>query len=132
MFAATPAPWMGVALGLAYSENRSYTELTKADALTVRQWTGRIDVNVYPLPALVLNLSAENNYTNLTDTDRRTWFGDAKVIYRYKRLDWELDFNNIFNRKEFARVHYSGMDIYKSTFTLRPRSLMLRLRLKLL
>ncbi|MCM1484339.1 MAG: TonB-dependent receptor [Muribaculaceae bacterium] len=132
LLTSTPARWMGAAMAFAYGSNRSYTDFDRSATHPVHQWTCRIDMNFYPAHNLILNVAAEDNYTNLTSLDRHVWFGDAKVTYRYRRLDWELELNNLFNRRIFTRVQYTDMDIYTSTYTLRPRSIMLRLRFKLL
>lgn len=128
----TPARWLGAALAFAYGESRSTTEYSEGNASPwVKSWTGRGDVNFSPVSNLILNIAVEDNYTNLTADERHVWFSDAKIIYRYGRFDWELAFNNIFNRKVFTKVSYTGMDIYTSTYRLRERNALLTLRLKL-
>lgn len=132
MFATTPANWMGAALGFAYGENKSFTALTRDDDLTIRQYTGRLDLNFFPIPRLVINVAAEDNYTNLTEKGKHAWFGDVRLKYKAGRLDWELEFNNIFNRREFTRINYTDMDIYRHTYQLRPRNVMLKVRFNIL
>lgn len=132
MLALTPAQWMGAALGFAYGESRSYTELNRADAATVRQYTGRLDLNFFPCRRLAVNVAVEDNYTNMTSEAKHAWFGDVRLKYGIGRFEWELEFNNIFNRREFTRVNYTDMNIYRSTYQLRPRNVMLKLRFKIL
>ncbi len=132
VYSATPAPWMGMALGLAYGENKSFTEINKNTVEAVRQCTGRLDLNFFPIKRLILNVAFEENYTNMTEKGRHTWFGDARITYKAGRFDWELEANNIFNRKEFSRVNYTDMDIYRSTYRLRPFNVMLKVRFNIL
>lgn len=132
MLALTPAQWMGAALGFAYGESRSYTELNRADAATVRQYTGRLDLNFFPCRRLAVNVAVEDNYTNMTSEVKHAWFGDVRLKYGIGRFEWELEFNNILNRREFTRVNYTDMNIYRSTYQLRPRNVMLKLRFKIL
>lgn len=129
---SNPAEWMGVALALAYGENRSETEGIEVSSPWVRTWTGRADVNFYPLKNLILNVSAENNYTNLTSGDKNVWFGDAKITYKHGRFEWNIAFNNIFNFKSFTKVSYTAMDIYTNTYRLRERNIMLTVRINIL
>lgn len=131
MFATTPANWMGAALGFAYGENKSFTALTRDDDLTIRQYTGRLDLNFFPIPRLVINVAVEDNYTNLTEKGKHAWFGDVRLKYKAGRFDWELEFNNIFNHRDFTRINYTDMDIYRNTYQLRPRNIMLKVRLKM-
>lgn len=132
MYAVAPAPWFGGALAFAYGESRAYTEINRRDAPTSRQCTGRLDLNFFPIRTLVVNVSVEDNYTNMTAGSRHAWFGDLKLKYKMGSVDWELDFNNVFNRRTFTRVAYSNMDIYTSTYVLRPRNVMLKVRFKIL
>lgn len=131
VYSAIPAPWMGMALGMAYGENKSFTELNKDVAESVRQCTGRLDLNFFPIKKLILNVAFEENYSNMTEIRRHTWFGDAKITYKAGRFDWELEANNIFNRKVFSRVSYIDMDIYRSIYRLRPFNVMLKIRFNL-
>ncbi|MDE6437207.1 MAG: carboxypeptidase-like regulatory domain-containing protein [Muribaculaceae bacterium] len=132
MFATTPARWMGAALGLAYGESKSFTEINKTKAPAVRQYTGRLDLNFFPVQRMVANFAAENNYTNMTDEGRNSLFCDVKLTYKFMRCDVELEFNNIFNRKQFSRVSYDGMNIYRSIYDLRPRNVMVKVRFNVL
>ena len=132
LISTTPARWMGAALAFAYGENRSETKGLEVDSPWVRNWTGRADFNFYLMRNLILNVAAEDNYTNLTSNDRHIWFGDAKITYRQGRFDWSLAVNNIFNRKSFTKVSYTAMDIYTSTYKLRERNVTLTVRMKIL
>lgn len=132
MFATTPANWMGAALGFAYGENKSFTALTRDDDLTIRQYTGRLDLNFFPIPRLVINVAVEDNFTNLTEKGKHAWFGDVRLKYKAGRFDWELEFNNVFNRREFTRINYTDMDIYRNSYQLRPRNVMLKVRFNIL
>ncbi len=132
LITTTPARWMGAAIAFAYGENRSHTKGVEVASPWVRTWTGRVDFNFYPLKNLIFNVSAENNYTNLTSGDKNVWFGDSKITYRIGRFEWNLAFNNIFNFKSFTKVSYTAMDIYTGTYALRERHVMLTVRMKLL
>lgn len=132
LISTTPARWMGAALAFAYGENRSETKGLEVDSPWVRNWTGRADFNFYLMRNLILNVAAEDNYTNLTSNDKHIWFGDAKITYRQGRFDWSLAVNNIFNRKSFTKVSYTAMDIYTSTYKLRERNVMVTMRMKIL
>lgn len=131
LLAVTPADWMGGALGFAYGESRSHTVVNASAAPTVRHYTGRLDLNFFPIRRLVVNVAVEDNYTNMTAIARHAWFGDIKLTYKMRRFDWELELNNVFNRREFTRVTYSDMNIYRSVTRLRERNVMLKLRYSL-
>lgn len=121
-----------MALGAAYGEGKSFTKISKDAVATIRQCSGRLDLNFFPMKRLILNVAFEENYTNMTEVGRHTWFGDVKITYKAGRFDWELEANNIFNRKVFSRVTYTNMDIYRSTYRLRPFNVMLKVRFNIL
>ena len=100
--------------------------------LVARQYTGRLDLNFFPVSRMVANFAIENNYTNLTSAERNSLFCDIKLIYKFMRCDAEIEFNNIFNRREFSRVNYDGMNIYRNTYDLRPHNVMIKIRFNIL
>ena len=89
-------------------------------------------MSIYPTKKLTFTLSAEDNYNNLTDTNRHAWFGDAKAKLKLKLVDLELQFNNLFDQRQYTRVNYNGLDIYTQTSQLRPRNVIATVRFKLL
>lgn len=99
---------------------------------TVRTATLRFKMNMYVTKQLTLTATVEDNYNNLTQTDRHAWFGDVQAKYKLGKADLELEVNNIFNQKTYTRVNYSGLDIHASSSRLRPMSVIAKLRFKLL
>ena len=89
-------------------------------------------MSIYPTKKLTLTLSAEDNYNNLTATNRHAWFGDAKAKLKLKRVELELQLNNLFNQHQYTRVNYNGLDIFSQTSQLRPRNVIATIRFKLL
>ncbi|MBR5436982.1 MAG: hypothetical protein IK120_09010, partial [Muribaculaceae bacterium] len=126
-----PLSWLSIASAYAYGQSKSYVD-NEAEAQRVNNSTTRIDINILPTNRLMLNFAVEDNYNNLTQTDRHCWFGDAKVRYKTKKVDYELEAGNLFNRKTYTRVNYSGLDIFTSTSQLRPRNIVGTVRFKLL
>lgn len=94
--------------------------------------TQRLSTSIYPTKTLTLTLSAEDNYNNLTATNRHAWFGDVALKYKMKWIDWAVQLNNVFNQRTYTRVNYSGLDIYTATSQLRPRNVMVTTRFELL
>ena len=126
-----PLSCLSIASAYAYGQSKSYVA-NEDDAQRVNNSTLRIDVNILPIERLMLNIAVEDNYNNLTQTDRHCWFGDAKVRFKTKKVEYELEVGNLFNRKTYTRVNYSGLDIFTSTSRLRPRNIVGTVRFKLL
>ena len=128
----SPADWMGVVYSCGFAGSRSYTEGHQEEAQRVKSNTQRLSMSLYPTKTLTLTLSAEDNYNNLTATNRHAWFGDAKAKLKLKRVDLELQLNNLFNQHQYTRVSYTGLDIYSQTSQLRPRNIIATIRFKVL
>ncbi len=129
----TPLPWFNIVLSSGYAWNMSDTDNARDElARTVRTATQRIKLNFYITKQMTLTTSFEDHYNNLTDKKRHAWFGDLKAQYKLKRVELELQANNLFNQKQYTRVNYSGLDIYSSTSQLRPLNVIATVRFKLL
>lgn len=127
-----PFRWMGMVYSCGFSQSRSYTEGNRDQSTLVRSNTQRLSLNVYPTKNLTLTLAAEDNYNNLTAENRHAWFGDASAKLKLKRVDLELQLNNLFDQRSYTRVSYNGLDIYTQTSQLRPRNAIFTIRFKLL
>lgn len=129
----TPLPWFNIVASSGYAWNVSVTDKSKEDLnQTVRTATQRIKLNFYAAKQITFTVSAEDNYNNLTAENRHAWFGDFAAKYKLKRVDLELQANNLFNQKQYTRVNYNGLDIYSSTSKLRPLNIIMTIRFKVL
>lgn len=129
----TPMPWVNIVVSTGYAWSVSETDKDAGDmAYTIRTATQRIKLNFYLTKRLSISASAEDNYNNLTEENRHAWFGDIAAKYKLKRIDLELQANNIFNQTRYTRVNYHGLDIYTSTSQLRPLNIIASIRFKLL
>ena len=128
----SPFEWIGIVYSCGFNNSRSYTEGHKEGSTRVLSSTQRISTSIYPTKTLTLTLSAEDNYNNLTETNRHAWLGDATAKLKLKRFDLELQLNNLFDQRQYTRVNYSGLDIYTQTSQLRSRNIIATIRFKLL
>lgn len=129
----TPLRWLNFVLSSGYSWSKSFTDGNENGlAQTVRSAIQQFKMNVFATKELSLTAIIEDNYNNLTDTNCHAWFGDVQMKYKLKRIDLELDMNNVFNQKTYTRVNYSNLDIYTSTSQLRPFNVIATVRFKLL
>lgn len=130
----TPLPWLNfvVSSGMAVSSAKAATQPAGQAVRTVQSAMQRLKMNVFVTRKLTLAAIAEDNYTNLSETDRHAWFGDVSAKLKTKRIDWQLELNNLFNQQSYTRVSYSALDIYSTTASLRPLAVTLTARFKLL
>lgn len=130
----TPLPWLNfvVSGGTSISYASTLSPQTEQTPRAVQSATGRLKMNVFITRQLTVTATAEDNYTNLSETDRHAWFGDVAAKLKTKHVDWQLELNNLFNQQTYTQVHYSALDIYATTARLRPRNVILTARFKLL
>ena len=57
---------------------------------------------------------------------------DCSLGYTFRKVKFSLDVNNILNTDSFIYSYYSGIYGYYSAYLIRPRSVMLRVRLKVI
>ncbi len=57
---------------------------------------------------------------------------DCSLGYTFRKVKFSLDVNNILNTDSFIYSYYSGIYGYYSAYSIRPRSVMLRVRLKVI
>jgi len=127
----TPISWLYFGASYAFGQSLSYTENVEG-TLRVNNATTSLNMSIVPLKNLILNYSVEDNYNNLTMTDRHCWFSDAKMVLKTKTVDYELTVGNIFNRQAYTRVTYSDLNIFSQTSQLRARNIMGTIRFKIL
>lgn len=130
----TPLAWLNFVVSSGTSISYAATLGAQAEQTpqVVQSATGRLKMNVFITRRLTLTATAEDNYTNLTETNRHAWFGDVAAKLKTKHVDWQLELNNLFNQQTYTQVHYSALDIYATTARLRPRNAILTARFKLL
>ena len=130
----TPLAWLNfvVSSGTSISYAATLSAGAEQTPRAVQSATGRLKMNVFITRRLTLTATAEDNYTNLTETQRHAWFGDVAAKLKTKHVDWQLELNNLFNQQTYTQVHYSALDIYSTTARLRPRNVILTARFKLL
>ena len=130
----TPLAWLNFVVSSGTSISHAATLGAQAEQTpqVVQSATGRLKMNVFITRQLTLTATAEDNYTNLSETDSHTWFGDVSAKLKTKHVDWQLELNNLFNQQTYTQVHYSALDIYSTTARLRPRNAILTARFKLM
>ena len=77
-------------------------------------------------------LYPDSSLADLYDENRHHWFADAKMKYKMKRIDLEVEASNLFNLQAYTQVNYSNLNIYRNVCQLRPMNVVAKVRFKLL
>lgn len=128
----TPIRQINLVFSSGCGMSQSYVQGGAASARTITTATHRLTMNLHLTKKLTLSASAEDSYNNLTDENRHHWFADAKVKYKMKRIDLEVEASNLFNQQAYTQVNYSNLNIYRNVCQLRPMNVVAKVRFKLL
>ena len=80
----------------------------------------------------VLKIGVEHHFNNsVKGNDRNMLFADASLAYKRGRFEYMLEANNIFNTDTYSSFAYNDILSYGYTTSLRPFSLMLKVRFSL-
>lgn len=87
------------------------------------------DFSVTFYKGFVLKARIEHHFNNsVKGKDRNMLFADASLAYKRGRFEYMLEANNIFNTDTFSSFAYNDIISYSYTTSLRPFSLMLKVR----
>jgi hypothetical protein len=127
-----PFSLFGLNYSINWSRNKTYTVERPERFPAIRGISQNARFSVFVTELITLNLSAEHQYSSaIHDGNRNTGFADAGIKFKNKKLDLELELNNIFNSKKYISASYSDISTYYYSYNLRPASVLLKVRFKL-
>ena len=116
----------------SYSENRNTINNEKATLKSVHTVSQNIQMNLFPIKNLTLNMGYEYYLNSAIVSGSRTMsFGDIGAKYKWKSMEFLLDYTNIFNAKQYISASYSEISSFYYAYNLRPAEVLLRVRFKL-
>jgi outer membrane receptor protein involved in Fe transport len=71
-------------------------------------------------------------YDNLNDDNKNFLMADAGMFLTIKHVRFTLNFNNILNKTTYSYSRITDLSTYRYTNNIRPRSIMLKIRFKIL
>lgn len=111
----------------------SNNKIQNQDNQTITQQFHKFNINIYPKENQYIGLKTEYVKNNLFSENTENFFAD--LVYRYtwkkKNIDFELQFNNIFNTEEYRTINISEFSYMETNFRLRPRQFLFYIRFSL-
>lgn len=110
-----------------YMNNKSLIKTAALNNTSVlNQFAQQIRAYLSPTKRLELSAQFEQSYNELSERSHiNMFFANIGAAYKLKNVDFELNWNNIFNKKEYAYSIFSGLDTYSYKYAIRPMSVML-------
>lgn len=114
-----------------YRNSRNEVGDTSLDP--IHNFTQSFTTSFIPVKKVIFNVTVNHYYNSIIESNSRSsWFGNMGVKYKTKRVDWMLDWTNVFNTKQFVTYSYNEASSYYSEYRLRPSEVLLRVRFKIL
>ncbi|MDR2651854.1 MAG: carboxypeptidase-like regulatory domain-containing protein [Prevotellaceae bacterium] len=128
----SPFSHCGLTYSISWAQNKNYVTERPERFPAIRRVSQEAKISVFITKMITVNMNVEHQYNSaVIDNNRHTSFADAGIKFRYKKLDLELEYNNIFNSKRYISASYNDISSYYYSYNLRPASVLLRARFKI-
>jgi hypothetical protein len=111
----------------------SNNEIQGQNNQTITQQFHKFNINIYPIENQYIALRTEYIKNNLFSENTENLFAD--LVYRYtwkkKNIDFELQWNNIFNTKSYRTVNIDNFSYVETNFNLRLSQILFKVRFSL-
>lgn len=121
-------------LSYAYQYSRSASKVVQGldNFRPISTSTQRGQLNFFPSKVFTLNLAMEHFYNDaISGAGKSMNFADLSTKYTYKRMEFNLEYTNVFNVKQYASAVYNQLSTYYTTYNLRPAQVLLKVRFKI-
>lgn len=100
---------------------------------TITQQNHLLNLNFYPKKNHLFAIKTEYINNNLFTENNENLFSDLIYCYNWKKknIDLELQFNNIFNTKNYQTINISEFSYVETNLRLRPRQMLIKVRFSL-
>lgn len=126
-----PASFFGLSYSLAWNQSKNYIKERSERFPSVTGVSQSGQINVFPHKSLTINFNIEHQYNSAASV-RHTSFADAGVKFKSGQWDLELSVNNLFNARKYVTASYSDINSYYCSYDLRPTSVLLKIRFKII
>jgi len=124
--------WAGFSYSFRYAESSSKIKNENRNLQPIHTLTQNVQVNLFPVKNLTVNLRYEYFYNSTIISGSRTMsFGDIGAKYKWNKMEFLLDYSNIFNSRQFISASYNDTGSYYYAYDLRPAEVLLRVRFKI-
>lgn len=124
--------WASMSYAYQYARSRSKVLQGQDSFRPISRSTQRGQLNFFPSKVLTLNLAMEHFYNNAVSSNGKAMnFADLAAKYTFKRIEFNLEYNNVFNVKQYASAVYNELSTFETTYNLRPAQVLLKVRFKI-
>ena len=126
----TPCQYFNIAYNFAWMKNEQWIANGDESLPDLLTHSHNSKLWIFPTEKLSINLNVDYQHYSETSAPNIV-FADALIRYACKTTDWELECNNLFNAKRYVSTVHSGMSTSINSCSLRPLSILLKVRFKI-
>lgn len=127
----TPFKWMAISYQGSYSQ--SVTQPKGSEKFPwLRAVTNKGTLDFTIPGGVTLSTSLYHYYNNFNDGDRSFLLLNAEAKYSIKRFSFTLSCDNLLNRKTYVYSNLSALTESRAIYNIRPRSILLKIRFRIL
>ncbi|MBQ7772535.1 MAG: hypothetical protein IJ383_00485 [Bacteroidales bacterium] len=118
-FSARPLSWLSFELESQWQQVQMKSELADSKFNQLKHNANLI----FPITRS-LQFGINNAIYQSLETKENSWFTDFTASYTYKRIEFQLNVNNIFGKYTYEREFISSIERNYYRYTLRPREVL--------
>lgn len=116
-----------VEYGTTYSRFLSKLRFSNNTLPIIQSWAHNLQINLFPTKDFVVGIRTDYFLNKgIAASSQNIWFGDIALKYKLKSVELALDWNNIFNAKNYIVNSYTDTGRFYYAYQLRPAEVLLR------
>lgn len=124
--------WADFRYGIQYGRSENAVKNDNRDFVPISFASQLASLSLFPVSGVVINLKYDYSFNSaVTGSGRIMNFADAALRYKLKKLEFNFEYNNIFNTRRYIAAAYSGIGSYYASYDLRPTQVLLKVRFKI-
>lgn len=124
--------WVSFNYSFQFIQSKNIIKNDISNFTPIRSTTQRAQLNFFPSDGLTINLAHEYFYSSAAAAGNRAMnFADTGIKYRYKEMEFSINYDNIFNVKQYISASYNSTNTFYSAYDLRPSQVLMMIRFKI-
>jgi len=124
--------WSSLSYTFQFTQSKNILVNEISSFIPIRGTTQSVQLNFFPSEGLTIYLANEYFYSSAISNGNRTMgFTDAGIRYLYKKMEFNIDYMNILNAKQYISASYLNTNSYYYAYNLRPAQVLLKVRFKI-
>ena len=124
--------WASLSYRFQYSRSMNKVPGDQSRFAPISNTVQRGQLNFFPVSGLTLNLGLEHFYNSVIISGTKSLnFADAGAKYVFKRMEFNLEYTNILNARQYISASYTEISTFYTAYKLRPAQVLMKVRFKI-